>query len=201
MGRDPEIDGRPLSMRSLALAFFNYQGISSESAKLWMHATGRLSASERTFVPASEHAAVCRQARSWLAVYALAVAASVAWRSPLPCMFVFLPYSLVGGLAVAALRPGRGATVAAEARAAPPAEPLVLYSYDGNQFCRLVREVLAELDLPYRLRSTGKGSPRRQELLEVAGATTAPYLVDPNTGTSMGESAEICAYLLRTYAD
>ena len=86
-------------------------------------------------------------------------------------------------------------------RADPPAEPLVLYSYDGNQFCRLVREVLAELDLPYRLRSTGKGSPRRQELLEVAGATTAPYLVDPNTGTSMGESADICAYLLRTYAD
>ena len=40
-----------------------------------------------------------------------------------------------------------------------------------------------------------------EELLEVAGATTAPYLVDPNTGVSMGESADICAYLLRTYAD
>ena len=110
----------------------------------------------------------------------------------------FLP--LVVGGSRSRRSAGRGATVAAEARA-PPAEPLVLYSYDGNQFCRLVREVMAELDLPYRLRSTGKGSPRRQELLEVAGATTAPYLVDPNTGASMGESADICAYLLRTYAD
>jgi fatty acid desaturase len=93
VGRDPEVDGRPLSMTSLALAFLNYQGITSEAAKLWMHAGGRLSAPERTFVPASEHGAVCRQARLWLAAYALTVAAAVAWRSPLPCMFVFLPYA------------------------------------------------------------------------------------------------------------
>ena len=132
------------------------------------------------------------------------------------CKHLFAEYGMPAGVGAAAmpcappvpawlpsfLRFGRGSTVEPSARDRPmPHVPLRLYSYDGNQFCRLVREVLAELDLPYRLRSTGKGSPRRQELLEVAGATTAPYLVDPNTGTSMGESAEICAYLLRTYAD
>ena len=80
-----------------------------------------------------------------------------------------------------------------------PAEPLRLYSYDGNQFCRLVREVLCELDLPYELRSTGKGSLRREELRSLSGKTTAPYLVDPNSGTAMGESADIVDYLIERY--
>ena len=47
VGRDPEIDARPLDMWSLGLAFFNVQGIRAESAKLWMHARGRMSAAER----------------------------------------------------------------------------------------------------------------------------------------------------------
>merc|ERR1719158_2424699 len=36
VGRDPEIDARPLTMWNLFLAFFNVQGIQGESAKLWM---------------------------------------------------------------------------------------------------------------------------------------------------------------------
>lgn len=71
----------------------------------------------------------------------------------------------------------------------------------GNQFCRLVREALTELDLPHEIQSVGKGSPRRQTLIELAGKSTAPYLVDPNTGKAMGESADIVEYLYRTYAD
>ena len=62
-----------------------------------------------------------------------------------------------------------------------------------------VREVLVELDLPYELRSTGKGSPRREELRALSGKTTAPYLVDEATGTKMPESADIVAYLYETY--
>ena len=81
----------------------------------------------------------------------------------------------------------------------PPARPLTLYSYDGNQFCRLVREVLVELDLPYTLNSVAKGSPRRAELTALAGRSTAPYLVDPNTDRAMFESADIVDYLFRTY--
>ena len=86
------------------------------------------------------------------------------------------------------------------ALAKPPRKLLELYSYEGNQFCRLVREVLCELDLPYELRSTGKGSSRREELKELSGKTTAPYLIDPNSGTAMGESADIVKYLLSTYS-
>ena len=62
-------------------------------------------------------------------------------------------------------------------------------------------EALTELDLPYTLVSTGKGSPRRADLAALAGKTTAPYLVDPNTGVAMGESADICEYLFREYSE
>ena len=50
------------------------------------------------------------------------------------------------GLLPSLLRAGRGGFVdESVVGAPPPAQPLVLYSYEGNQFCRLVREVLAEL--------------------------------------------------------
>lgn len=107
-----------------------------------------------------------------------------------------------GAYVATALRIGRGMKVspAAGPSAPRPAKTLVLYSYEGNQFCRLVREVLTELDLIYELRSAGKQSPRRKELMEVSGASQQPYLIDPNTGTSMSESADIISYLYKTYA-
>ena len=42
VGRDPEIDGRPLDMWNLFIAFFNVQGIQGEATKLWRHARGQL---------------------------------------------------------------------------------------------------------------------------------------------------------------
>jgi glutathione S-transferase len=45
----------------------------------------------------------------------------------------------------------------------------------------------------------GKGSPRRDELYALSGSTVAPYLVDPNHETSMGESADIVEYLWKQY--
>jgi len=111
----------------------------------------------------------------------------------------FLPSALLTGWVANLLRPSRGAAVSARALEQGPAEPLVLYSYDGNQFCRLVREMLVELDVPYTLMSVAKGSPRRAKLKELAGRSTAPYLVDPNTGVAMFESADIVDYLCRTY--
>ena len=50
------------------------------------------------------------------------------------------------------------------------------------------------------LRTAGKDSPRRQELRELSGATTVPYLVDPNRGVAMGESLDIVRYLFDAYA-
>lgn len=76
----------------------------------------------------------------------------------------------------------------------------MIYSYEGNQFCRLVREVLSELDISYKLRSAGKGSVRREELSSISGSTQCPFLIDPNTGTQISESKEIVKYLYKNYA-
>lgn len=116
-----------------------------------------------------------------------------------------------------AARPGRGL------RARPskaPAQPLELYSFEASPFSRLVREALCELELPYTLRSTGKGAwtdmgpasfrdklfkgPKetgrnRIALAARTGHVQVPYLIDPNTGTEMFESAAILRYLDRTY--
>lgn len=102
------------------------------------------------------------------------------------------------------LRFGRGlkpSKCASDPSSTPrPKEPLTLYSYEGNQFCRLVREVLTELNISYEIKSAGKGSPRRAELAKISGATQCPYLIDPNTDVKMAESKDIIAYLYKTYA-
>eukprot|EP00558_Chaetoceros_sp_UNC1202_P002678 CAMPEP_0197245412 /NCGR_PEP_ID=MMETSP1429-20130617/10208_1 /TAXON_ID=49237 /ORGANISM="Chaetoceros sp., Strain UNC1202" /LENGTH=268 /DNA_ID=CAMNT_0042705901 /DNA_START=27 /DNA_END=833 /DNA_ORIENTATION=+ len=100
---------------------------------------------------------------------------------------------------------GRGRSIASCATSPEtprPKKPLVLYSYEGNQFCRLVREVLSELDIPYELRSAGKGSVRRKELEEITGGSTqCPYLIDPNNDAKMSESKDIIKYLYKKYAN
>ncbi|XVE75960.1 hypothetical protein DITRI_Ditri12bG0134300 [Diplodiscus trichospermus] len=81
-----------------------------------------------------------------------------------------------------------------------PPKPLVIWSYEGSPFCKIVREVLVELELPHIQRSCARGSPKRQILYEKAGHFQVPYLEDPNTGVQMFESAEIAEYLKATYA-
>eukprot|EP00578_Thalassiosira_sp_NH16_P019437 CAMPEP_0181084390 /NCGR_PEP_ID=MMETSP1071-20121207/4667_1 /TAXON_ID=35127 /ORGANISM="Thalassiosira sp., Strain NH16" /LENGTH=388 /DNA_ID=CAMNT_0023166115 /DNA_START=170 /DNA_END=1336 /DNA_ORIENTATION=- len=103
------------------------------------------------------------------------------------------------------LRAGRGSSVcsAASPSLSPPRpeKALILYSYEGNQFCRLVREVLTELDITYELRSAGKESPRREELASITGGSSqCPYLIDPNTAVNMAESRDIAEYLYSKYA-
>jgi glutathione S-transferase len=81
-----------------------------------------------------------------------------------------------------------------------PEELLELYSFEASPFCRIVRERLTTLELPYVLHNVAKGSPKREEFIERSGKMQVPYLVDPNTGTEMFESADIVAYLDREYA-
>lgn len=96
-----------------------------------------------------------------------------------------------------------------------------LYSFESSPFSRLVRERLCELELDYRLINMGKeqlsdiGTPsvrltlgrwapklggKREALIARGGRAQVPYLVDPNTGTSLYESRSILDYLDRTYA-
>jgi glutathione S-transferase len=101
-----------------------------------------------------------------------------------------------------------------------PGSPLELYSFESSPYSRLVREVLSELEIPYRLHQFGKsrweemGPPwvrtrffprapvdgrHRKRMFEDTGRMQVPHLVDPNTKTALFESARIVAYLERTY--
>ena len=81
-----------------------------------------------------------------------------------------------------------------------PEKPITVYSYEASPFCKLVREKLVELELPHLMKSSGRGSPKRQELFDKRGRFQAPYIEDPNTGIAMVESSAIVKYLEETYA-
>lgn len=80
-----------------------------------------------------------------------------------------------------------------------PAEPLVFYGYEASPTCRIVRETLCELELPYELHNVGKGSPLRPAFETRAGRMMVPWLHDPNTGHALFEAMDIRAYLRTTY--
>ena len=82
----------------------------------------------------------------------------------------------------------------------PPEQPMELYSYEASPFSRIAREALCSLELPYRLRNVARGSAQRAAFEVRSGRMMVPYLVDPNTGKEMFESAEIVRYLEDTYA-
>ncbi|TKY53096.1 anaphase-promoting complex subunit 7 [Spatholobus suberectus] len=114
---------------------------------------------------------------------------------PLSLSLGFLT-TLTAGLAMLS-RVGKGTTYTP---AKFPPKPLKLWAYEGSPFCKLVREVLVELELPHLLVSCARGSPKRHILYQKTGHFQAPYLEDPNTGIEMFESAEIIEYLKATYA-
>jgi len=97
-----------------------------------------------------------------------------------------------------AFRAGKGRQAKTELPTAP-AQPVELWSYEGSPFCRVVREQLCELELAHKVITVARGSSKREELVKLAGKFQVPYLVDPNTRTTMFESADINAYLHRTY--
>jgi fatty acid desaturase len=97
VGRDPEIiTPRPPDILSLLLNIFSLKTAVIFVHKLILHASGRLTDDESTFVPASERATVYRTARIYLAIYAFVIAACVYFRSILPAMLIGLP-SRYGG--------------------------------------------------------------------------------------------------------
>lgn len=81
-----------------------------------------------------------------------------------------------------------------------PIQPLKLASYEASPFCRIVREKLSSLELPYVLTNVGTGSPSREDFIKRSGKMMVPWLFDPNTGTEMFESADIVKYLVDAYA-
>jgi glutathione S-transferase len=96
------------------------------------------------------------------------------------------------------LRFWRGTNVRGAAR--QPTKHLQLYEFEACPYCRLVREALTELDLDALIYPTPHGGKRfRPKVKDLGGRLQFPFLVDPNTGESMYESADIIAYLYRRY--
>jgi glutathione S-transferase len=85
-------------------------------------------------------------------------------------------------------------------RAAPPVQPLELWSYEASPYSRVVREKLGELGVPYICHNMARGSLRRAVFVARHGREQFPLLHDPNTNVLMFESDEIVRYLDDQYA-
>jgi hypothetical protein len=68
---------------------------------------------------------------------------------------------------VSALRPGKGSK--SRASGASPDQPLELWGYESAPPVRLVREVLCELEIPYKSVTAARGSKKAVELKETEG--------------------------------
>jgi glutaredoxin len=81
----------------------------------------------------------------------------------------------------------------------PPAEPVTVWLYEGSPWCKLVREVLSELEIRHTQVSCPRGSPNRQLLFEQTGRFQVPYLEDKSAGVALFESQAIIEYLEKKY--
>ena len=92
VGRDPEIVAmRPPALGRIAVNFFGLLDVPLAFKQMFIHASGRLTPQEQTFIPETEWHTTYRTARAWLVVYAAVVAACVVSGSILPAMVVGLP--------------------------------------------------------------------------------------------------------------
>jgi fatty acid desaturase len=96
IGRDPEIAAPvPTNWFAIVGNIVALKHCAGECPKLLRNVVGRLGDEEKTFIPEAEWPKVIREARIWLAIYAVVIAASVALQSWLPLLYVGLP-SLYG---------------------------------------------------------------------------------------------------------
>jgi fatty acid desaturase len=96
VGRDREIAAmRPPDVAKLMVNVIGLHDAWATAISVGRHAMGRLTAEEQTFIPESERFRVYREARAWVAIYAVVVALAIVLHSLLPLMYVGLP-SLYG---------------------------------------------------------------------------------------------------------
>lgn len=91
-GRDPEIAVmRPTRIVKLAANLIGIPDAATATKAMFIHAGGRLTSEETAYVPASLRPTVTRTARIWLSIYALAIAAALAFQSWLPLLLIGFP--------------------------------------------------------------------------------------------------------------
>ena len=76
---------------------------------------------------------------------------------------------------------------------------ITLYRLQACPFCERVVRTLDDLGLDYRSRFVEPMHSERDVVKRLTGKRTVPAIVDEETGVTMSESANIVAYLERTY--
>ena len=98
VGRDPEIAAmRPPAMLRILCNIFAAAHVWATMKNVILHASGRLSADERSFVPESERHKVIRVARIWLAIHLSVIVLALSLQSWLPVMYVGVLPTMYGG--------------------------------------------------------------------------------------------------------
>jgi fatty acid desaturase len=97
VGRDPEIAvPRPPDIAGILLNLFALKSGVIALSNMAIHATGRLTPEEETFIPEMERWKVFLVARIYLAIFAAVIVACFAFGTILPAMYIGLP-SFYGG--------------------------------------------------------------------------------------------------------
>ena len=92
VGRDAEIGAqRPVSLAGIMLKLVNIPYLYHYYRRVLLHAAGRITPEERTYIPESEFGKVFMRARIYLLIYLAVVGLAVATRSILPLLFIGLP--------------------------------------------------------------------------------------------------------------
>ena len=76
---------------------------------------------------------------------------------------------------------------------------ITLYRLQACPFCERVVRTLDDLGVDYRSRFVEPMHSERDVVKRLTGKRTVPAIVDEETGVTMSESANIVAYLERTY--
>lgn len=76
---------------------------------------------------------------------------------------------------------------------------ITLYRLQACPFCERVVRTLDDLGLDYQSRFVEPMHSERDVVKRLTGKRTVPAIVDEETGVTMSESANIVAYLERTY--
>ena len=89
VGRDPEIAFmRPTVILKVIFGFFSFPRAFEALARVLYHATGRLTAEEKTFVPETEWPRVISTARIWAVLHLAPILLALYFRSWLPVLLV-----------------------------------------------------------------------------------------------------------------
>eukprot|EP00918_Siedleckia_nematoides_P103997 GHVU01226847.1.p1 GENE.GHVU01226847.1~~GHVU01226847.1.p1 ORF type:complete len:330 (-),score=48.08 GHVU01226847.1:634-1623(-) len=117
--------------------------------------------------------------------------------------------SFLRGIVITMLRPGAemGKLRVASKQ---PEKPLEVWANESSPYSRKVREALTMLEVPHLMHTMPMGSEKRKDFAQMhkksisswrqnLGLVKIPFIVDPNTGAEMFESAQIVEYLKKTY--